>query len=63
MAHTTRHVTPVAYNINDAAAALGLSRRTIYNLIDAGTLRKVKAGRRSLIPASDVNRLAEGLVA
>lgn len=58
-----QHVTPVAYNIDDAAAALGLSRRSIYTLIDAGKLRKVKAGRRSLIPASDVLALAEGLAA
>lgn len=55
-----QHVTPVAYNIDDAAAALGLSRRSIYNLIDNGTLRKVKAGRRSLIPASDVLAIVEG---
>lgn len=47
-------VVPVSYNINDAAAALGLSRRTIYNLIDAGQIRKVKIGRRSLIPATDI---------
>jgi excisionase family DNA binding protein len=47
-------VVPVSYNINDAAAALGLSRRSIYNLIDAGRIRKVKIGRRSLIPATDI---------
>lgn len=47
-------VVPVSYNINDAAAALGLSRRTIYNLIDAGRVRKVKIGRRSVIPATDI---------
>lgn len=47
-------VVPISYNINDAAAALGLSRRTIYNLIDAGRVRKVKIGRRSVIPATDI---------
>jgi excisionase family DNA binding protein len=47
-------VVPVSYNINDAAAALGLSRRSIYNLIEAGRIRKVKIGRRSLIPATDI---------
>lgn len=51
------HVHPVSYNINDAAAALGLSRRSIYNLIDQGRIRKVKIGRRSLIPASDIAAL------
>lgn len=53
-------VVPVSYNINDAAAALGLSRRTIYNLIDAGKVRKVKIGRRSVIPATDILALMPG---
>ena len=56
-----RDVTPVAYNIDDAAKALGISRRSIYTLVTAGKLRKVKAAGRSLIPASDVMALAEGL--
>ena len=51
---SSQQVVPVSYNINDAAAALGLSRRTIYNLIDAGKVRKVKIGRRSVIPAADI---------
>lgn len=63
MENLIRNVRPVAYNINDAAAALGISRRSIYMLISAGKLRKVKAGNRSLIPASDLLAIAEGVAA
>jgi excisionase family DNA binding protein len=52
-------IAPLSYKIDDAAAALGVSQRTIYNLIDAGKLRRVKVGRRSLIPATDLRALVE----
>lgn len=54
-------VTPLCYSITDAAVALGLSQRSIYNLIDAGKLRRVKAGRRTLIPAADLHAIVEGV--
>lgn len=53
-------VAPLSYSISDAAHALGISQRSIYNLIERGKLRKVKAGRRSLIPAADLRRIVEG---
>lgn len=53
-------VQPLSYNIDDAAHALGISRRSIYNLIDSGKLRKVKAGRRTLIPAADLRAIVDG---
>ena len=37
-----------AYDINEAAAAFGLSRTTLYKLIGVGTLRSVKIGGRRL---------------
>lgn len=51
---------PLAYSISGAARALSLSERSIYKMMDAGTLRRVKAGRRTLIPVSDVLALAGG---
>lgn len=51
---------PLSYSIEGAAAALGISRRGIYRLIDSGKVRKVKAGRRSLIPAADLRAIVEG---
>lgn len=44
----------IAYRIDDAANAIGLSRSTIYELINAGKLRSVKAAGRRLILAEDL---------
>lgn len=52
-----RQTEVLAYSVNDAAVALSLSKRTIYNLIEDGTLRTFKIGRRTLIPADDVRAL------
>ncbi len=38
---------PLLYRINVAEAKLGVSRSTIYRLIEAGTLRRVKIGKRA----------------
>ena len=54
--HDTR---PVAYSINEAAAALSVSRAFIYNLWRRGELRIVKVGARSLIPAAELDRLLD----
>jgi excisionase family DNA binding protein len=48
---------PIGYSIRNAARAVDCSERTIYNLVDAGKLRIVKVGRRSIIPASDLRLL------
>lgn len=46
-----------AYSISEAARAISLSRRMLYNLIDTGALRTVKLGRRRLVPRSELERL------
>ncbi|WP_137920439.1 helix-turn-helix domain-containing protein [Hydrogenophaga sp. 2FB] len=38
---------PLLYRINVAEAKLGVSRSTIYRLIEAGTLNRVKIGKRA----------------
>lgn len=48
---------PVSYRVNDAANALGISRRQIYRLISGGQLRTTKVGTATLIPAGDVHAL------
>lgn len=45
-----RTVSPLAYRIKEAAAALGVGRTTIYRLIQNGQLNVVRVGNRSLIP-------------
>jgi excisionase family DNA binding protein len=40
---------PVYITLNDAAEAFGQCRRTIYNLIAAGRVDAIKAGRSTLV--------------
>lgn len=50
----------LAYSIAESEAATGLSRATLYRLMDRGLLRTVKfggAGGRRLIPVEELNRL------
>ena len=57
-AHST---TPfLAYSIEQAADALGLSRAALCRLLANGTLRSVKIGRRRIVPASALHALVEG---
>lgn len=46
----------IAYGVNDAAIACGLTRSEVYRLLAAGKLKAKKNGRRTLIPASEVQR-------
>jgi len=45
---------PLVYEINELAALLHVSPRTIGNLLRLGRLVRRKIGRRSLIPRSSV---------
>ena len=47
----------LAYRINDACRALGLSRTTIYRLISAGQLKPVQIAGRTLIPRGEIEAL------
>lgn len=49
--------TQIAYTIEQAAAACGISRTTIYSLIKAGELNPVKIGVRTLIRHADLEAL------
>ncbi len=50
----------VVYSPTEAAEALGVTRQTIYALIDRGELRRFKVGRCARIPAADVLGLVGG---
>jgi prophage regulatory protein len=54
---------PILVSVNNAAAMLGLSRPTIYNLLNAGALHAVKSGGRTLIPTQALRDYAESLEA
>jgi len=52
----------LAYRINDFSKISGLGRTSIYELIKRGDLRVVKVAGRTLVPASEAQRLFEGAV-
>jgi excisionase family DNA binding protein len=47
------------YRVNELTALLGVGRTTIYRLIAAGELRRIKIGATTLIPAADVDALLQ----
>jgi len=47
----------LAYSIAEAEALSGLSRSTLYRMMEAGTLKTVQRGRRRLVPADELTRL------
>jgi excisionase family DNA binding protein len=62
---TTNNPSPAAvrpagapWPVRDAAGYLSVSERHLWRLIDAGRVRAIRLGRRVLLPASEVERLA-----
>ncbi|MGW9332037.1 helix-turn-helix domain-containing protein [Bosea sp. NPDC055594] len=53
--------TRLAYSICEAAKACGLSRATIYRLIQAGEIVPRKCGHRTLVLAADLQRFLDKL--
>ena len=53
-------VVPLMYRVDEAAAALRLSRSSVYELIRSGQLKTVKQGRRRLVPAPHHGRRVIG---
>jgi excisionase family DNA binding protein len=52
----------LAVRINDACAALGISRSSLYELMATGEIRTAVVAGRRLIPVSELERLlSEGM--
>jgi excisionase family DNA binding protein len=49
-----------ALRVNEVVAAYGISRSTIYNLINGNKLRTIKVGKRRLIPVESAEALLRG---
>lgn len=47
-------------SVNETARSLGLGRTKIYELINAGKLKTIKIGRRTLVKADSIRALADG---
>lgn len=50
----------LAYRVDDACKAIGISRSKLYELVKSNELRIVRVGGRSVIPASALMALLEG---
>jgi len=48
---------PVAYTISDFCLVMGFGRSKTYELIKAGKLKAVKIAGRTLVPATEAQRL------
>lgn len=51
----------ICFTIREFCAAAGIGRTTVYNEINAGRLKIVKVGKRTLIPAAAASRWIDGL--
>jgi excisionase family DNA binding protein len=47
-----------AWRINDACAALGIGRTTLYKLAGEGKIKLVRVLGRTLVPESEIERIA-----
>jgi excisionase family DNA binding protein len=59
----TNHTRPLAYSVKDACAVSSLGRTTLYTHINAGRLKAIRVGGRTLIPAESLRALIAGEVA
>ena len=50
---------PLANQIPQACARLGIGRTALYELLKAGELRSFKVGTRTLIPETELQRFIE----
>lgn len=53
------NVTPAAFNVEEAAHYLGISRANLYKLFKSGALRSTKIGGRTLVRRIDADALLE----
>jgi excisionase family DNA binding protein len=51
---------PKARRVLDACSALGISRATLYKLAAQGKIRLVKIAGRTVVPETEIDRLASG---
>lgn len=46
-------------SINDVCKLIGISRRTVYRLIEQGNLKKIKVGTRTILKRAELDKLLE----
>lgn len=48
---------PLVHRVSNASARLGVSRTTLYELIQKGQLRTIRIGGRVVVPESELQRV------
>jgi excisionase family DNA binding protein len=56
-------LTPLAHQIPEACARVGVGRTMMYQLIKEGQIKPIKVGRRTLIPETELQKLVAGKLA
>ena len=49
----------ISLSITEAAKAIGVSRTSIYELINAGKIKSIKIGARRLVPVKNIHEFIE----
>lgn len=52
-----------AYSIAEICQALGIGKTTVYAQIQAGNIKTLKVGRRTIVPAGEIVAFLERLAA
>ena len=55
--HSAPKVDRLAYTVAQATEAIGVGKTTLYELFKAGTLKPIRIGGRTLVPAGELHRL------
>lgn len=50
----------LAYKVSELPGLLGIGRNKVYDLINAGTIRSIKAGKTRLVPVSAIEAFLAG---
>lgn len=60
---TETGVTPLLYQVSQAAEILGVGRTVTYHLMNTGRLKSVKIGARRLVPREAIDEFVAELLA
>jgi excisionase family DNA binding protein len=58
----TENTEPLVLSVPQTSTALNCCDATTYSLLKKGVLRRVKVGRKTMVPVEDVLRLVKGSV-
>jgi excisionase family DNA binding protein len=47
----------LAFSVNESAEILSIGARTVWRMVEEGTIRAIRLGRRVVIPKSELERL------